>query len=199
MKYISIFLLWLLIRVPVVKDIVLIVNAYAWRGDTSFVERMAPLSNWFSRFGFRLSISAVVTFMLYGQSLESFVSGYVPWFSSVADVFFRPTEHREIGYELTISIFPNLLGFGLGVYALIFSLPGANNDQRPKRNLLNADMGYPLLIMVLAIVVSVFAKIFDGRCSLAETSFFIFFYCLLLVLELISLIFMSAASYINNN
>lgn len=197
MRHIYVFLLWILIKIPVVKDIVLIVNAYAWRGDILFVDRIAPPTHWLSRFGFRLSLSAIVTFLFYGQSFAQWICGYIPWFSSVVDKIITPIPHCEIGYELTLSIFPNLLGFGLGVYALIFSLPGAMNNQKIKTNLLNADMGYPLLMMVLAIILAVFAKIFDGQHHLAGASFFAFLYCLLLLLELISLIFMSAASVIN--
>lgn len=173
MRYIYVFLLWILIKIPVVKDIALIVNAYAWRGDILFVDRIAPPIQWVSRFGFRLSLSALVTFLFYGQSFAQWICGHIPWFSSVADKVIIPIQHSEIGYELTISIFPNLLGFGLGVYALIFSLPGAMNNQKIKTNLLNADMGYPLLMMVLAIIIAVFAKIFDGQHQLAGASFFL--------------------------
>lgn len=198
MKNISIFLLAILIKIPIIKDLTLVINAYAWKGETNFVERIAPPLNWISRFGFRITISAIVTFILYGHDCAIKIVEHAPLLKPISNYIISQATHPELGYELTISIFPNLLGFGLGVYALIFSLPGATNNPKKQRNLLNADMGYPLLMMVITIVVAVFAKILDGKYHLAGVSFFMFFYCLLLVLELISLIFMSAASVINS-
>jgi len=179
-----------LIKIPVIKDILLVFNAYLWRGDTMFVSRFAPLSSCFSRLWARLGLALFTTFIFYGYD-------FIPRLN----FFLIPISEPSIGYDLVLSIFPNLLGFGLGVYALIFSLPGLldrkNSKNTQSSNLLNADMGYPLLMMVIAILVSLIAKACDGNFYLADVSFFLLIYGTLLLLELISLIFMGAAKAIN--
>lgn len=179
-----------LIKIPVIKDILLVFNAYLWRGDTMFVSRFAPPLFWISRLWARLGLALCITFVFYGND-------FIPCFNF--DLI--PISKPETGYDLVLSIFPNLLGFGLGVYALIFSLPGLVDRKditdTKSSNLLNADMGYPLLIMVIAILVSLIAKACDGKFFLAGASFFLLIYGILLLLELISLIFMGAAKAIN--
>jgi hypothetical protein len=121
--------------------------------------------------------------------------------------------------DMLTSIFPNLLGFGIGVYALIFALPesffkslrgeqGTEGNETNKTtfsesvsgtppNMINADMAYPLVVMAIAIAYGAFVQFFMtiGRFYV---SVWLLAYCFALMLELISLIYVSAYKSISD-
>jgi len=105
---------------------------------------------------------------------------------------------------LIISIFPNLLGFGIGVYALIFSLSAVfikqlqqhlettkDNGTRPIGSalMLNADMAYPLLVMALSLGIAVLQGIYAQLQWLTILSWVALWYSLLMALEILAVLF----------
>lgn len=102
------------------------------------------------------------------------------------------------------SILPNLLGFGIGVYALIFGLhkvllrelqdaykprPG---DKRPPTGsalILNAEMAVPLLVLALTIVLGLIQQIWSESMPLQATTWFALWLSLTFTVELICTLF----------
>jgi uncharacterized membrane protein len=153
----------LLAQIPLLGDVLRIFNAYAYRGDTNAEKRFASLWLWLSAFWLQVGLSLVATLFCMPQ----LTNRYVP-------------ENFRLCYAvdtapglLATSILPNLLGFGIGIYALIFGLhkvllrelqenykdvPGTK--PRPGSALiLNAEMAVPLLVLALTIVVGVIQQV----------------------------------------
>ncbi|WP_162788024.1 hypothetical protein [Chromobacterium haemolyticum] len=93
-------------------------------------------------------------------------------------VFLFPNAVVQSSYlkllDLLISVVPNLLGFGIGVYALIFIFP-SGLDERLKGEgysleRLSVDMAFPLVFMML----SIFIAVMIGYFSLAGYGVFVF-------------------------
>lgn len=110
---------------------------------------------------------------------------------------------NNIGGEI-ISIFPNLLGFGIGVYALVFGLSTdfikdiqeeiCKNklDGRSSTKtilVLNAEMAYPLLVIALTIVAGVISKSLHGNEIVEFCTFILFWYALIMIFELLITLF----------
>lgn len=198
------FLYSALIRVPILGDVVLIVNGYAYEGEHSALVRFAPLTYWLRRIAIKLALSGLVAGWIAGKLTCGF--------NKLPDPATKFT-------DMLISIFPNLLGFGIGVYALIFALPesffkslrgeqkdthsGGKQDSssqtniRTPPNMINADMAYPLIAIALSIAYGAFAQFFMTIWAF-YISAWLLAYCFILMLELISLIYVSAYKSISD-
>ncbi|WP_412023089.1 hypothetical protein [Burkholderia cepacia] len=198
------FLYSLLTRVPVLGDIVLIVNGYAYEGEHSALARFAPPTYWLRRIVPKLALSGL----------------FAAWITCKLTLHFSKLPEPATKFtDMLIGIFPNLLGFGIGVYALIFALPesffkslrgeretgsqatvpagstGANPGIPP--NMINADMAYPLIVIALSIAYGAFVQFFMSIWSFF-VSVWLLAYCFVLMLELISLIYVSAYKSISD-
>lgn len=194
----------LLLRVPVVGDVLAIVNGYAYEGRHEALIRFAPLKYWVRRIGPKLFASGVLSVWITSRLTERFSM--------------LPSSSAKLA-EMVVGIFPNLLGFGIGVYALIFALPDSflSSLRRPSggtvrhateesssgvgskipSNMINADMAYPLIVMVCAIAYCAFAQV----CMTIwryYVSIWLLLYCFVLIIELINLIYMSAYKSISD-
>jgi hypothetical protein len=71
------------------------------------------------------------------------------------DLLYLEALHRIDAAGLVNSVFPSLLGFGIGVFALIFVLPGELMSSLDKRraksgigsSMMISDMAYPLVYL----------------------------------------------------
>jgi len=198
------FLYSILTRVPILGDVVLIVNGYAYEGEHSALIRFAPLLHWIRRIATKVALSGL----------------FAVWITSKLTCHFSKLPDPATKFtDMLIGIFPNLLGFGIGVYALIFALPESffrslrgdqNNESETDEqeyaaqeiekippNMINVDMAYPLVVMALSIAYGAFAQFF----MTIQTFYFsvwLLAYCFILMLELISLIYVSAYKSISN-
>lgn len=122
---------------------------------------------------------------------------WLPKFSQIKDPFDKPG-------ELIISIFPNLLGFGIGVYALVFALApkslqllqiqidqqlAAGTRKAGHALMLNSSLAYPLVIIALSLVPAIFQKLNPTSQSLIIFSWFVFWYGVVVLIELLGVLF----------
>ncbi|MCW3698098.1 MULTISPECIES: hypothetical protein [Burkholderiaceae] len=198
------FMYALLIRVPILGDVVLIVNGYAYEGKHDALVRFAPPLYWLRRIVPKLALSGL----------------FALWITCKLTSHFSALPKSATDFTgMLLSIFPNLLGFGIGVYALIFALPESffkslrgeretttqaveqprspqeNPDTPP--NMINADMAYPLIVIALSITFGAFIQFFMTMWSF-YVSIWLLSYCFVLMLELISLIYVSAYKSISD-
>lgn len=198
------FVYSLLIRMPILGDIVLIVNGYAYEGEHDALVRFAPPMHWVRRIVPKLVLSGVFAIWITCKLTSHF--------SKLPDPATKFT-------DMLTGIFPNLLGFGIGVYALIFALPEsffkslrgerettAQDDRQPSApqvnpetppNMINADMAYPLVMIALSIAFGAFVQFYMDIWSF-YVSVWLLSYCFVLMLELISLIYVSAYKSISD-
>ena len=136
-------------RVPFLGPIFLIANAYVSFGKAKHFSCIAPSNKWIERLGKGLISSFLISLTIMTIVL----------LSDIEISKFKPE-------EIVLSLFPNLLGFGIGVFALLFALPNdfLNNlieaNERLKDDaigpeMLPADMAYPLAIYCLSILITV--------------------------------------------
>ncbi|QNP59467.1 hypothetical protein [Paenacidovorax monticola] len=106
--------------------------------------------------------------------------------------------------SLVLSMFPNILGFGIGVYALVFALSAKFvvevQDTAEKQNAmsgtgkrtvlaLNSDMSYPLIVLIFALAIGVVQQIFPANEWLIVGCWWAFWYGLFVTLEVVSTLF----------
>lgn len=105
---------------------------------------------------------------------------------------------------VAVSIFPSIMGFGIGVYALVFAIPEqlvrkmdqvlamAIKSGRRKHGsvfVLNADLGFPLTVMVTALAVGVLQQAAPSVLWVLVLSWFLFWFALVSVVEIIGVLF----------
>lgn len=103
--------------------------------------------------------------------------------------------------ELNFSLFSSLLGFAIGIYALIFSIPDrlfVFLDEKQKQGgkisprMLNSDMAFPLIILALIILANLILIFFPENFYSMLANIFMLLYGMSMVFELIAVIFFSA-------
>lgn len=165
--------------IPIVGDVFRIANAYVYEGKVDNHVSIAPLSLWRDKIGKKLLYTLILTVIL---SIICWLFLDVNW--TAADAI--------------ISVFPSLLGFGIGVFALLFILPNRlyqlldkekeNGNIKFGHEILAVDMGYPLLVFAVILSWAGVNKFID----ISVFNFFskwLFFYGMSMVLELISFLF----------
>lgn len=182
-------------KVPVLGDSLRILNSYTYDGDTASDFNFAPWSFWIKKHWFSLLLVAALTMISTPPVCISEL------FDRYCSAITLPSVAPANGVgSLILSIFPNLLGFGMGVYALIFGL-SANfvkllQQQIQKQNeadaqskghalLLNADMAYPLLVIAITIGIGVVQQIYPSSDRLITISWIALWYSLLMAFEIL--------------
>ncbi len=184
----------LLSRIPLFGEVLRILNTYAYKGDPRADERFASIWLWFRAFWFPDLLSAVGASFCMPEMTNAYLSAgyYLPYEVSV-----------QPGVTAT-SILPNLLGFGIGAYALIFGLhklllrqlqdsykasPGDTKPPTGSALILNAEMAVPLLILALTIVVGLIQQLWPCIESLKAATWFAIWMSLIFTVELICTLF----------
>jgi len=184
----------LLTGMPFIGDVLRIFNAYAFRGDALASDRFASPWLWVTAFWVQCSISAVATVLC----MPALVNEWLPkGYCLQYEVDFQPG-------PAAVSILPNLLGFGIGIYALIFGLhklllrqlqdsytpqPGVTKRSPGSALILNAEMAVPLLVLALAIVIGLGQQVFSAPRWLQAMSWFSLWLSLTFTIELICTLF----------
>lgn len=180
-------------KIPLVGIVATIANAYVYGGDAKGLKRFAPLRLWFKAFWAELLVTWGLTVLSTGCCLRS----YLPVTPS-CDVV------KGSG-DLIITVFPSLIGFGIGVYALIFALSKSviaelqkTIEERRQKDpnltgsvlAINAEFAYPLLVLALATCIGVLAKLYPDSAKLIFLSWAAFWYGSIMVIELIHSLFL---------
>lgn len=180
--------------VPLLGEVLRIFNAYAYRGDERADRKFAPIWLWLTAFWLQITISVAGALLC----MPELTNEYLP-------VAQRLTYHVQISPgAMATSILPNLLGFGIGIYALIFGLHkillrelqasykrSANHDKQPPGSalILNAEMAVPLLVLTLTIAIGLVQQVVPSFMGLQFVSWFSLWLSLVFTLELILTLF----------
>lgn len=166
-------------KIPILRVVYRISNAYCYKGDMRFVMYTAPRHLWLSRIGKGVFISVFLSFL-----------------ASVLNIFWGNDLYDP--RKMVLGAFPSILGFGIGVFALLFALPKEFNQHLDslgtdaQAKMLPADMAYPLMIYAISILLCGFFTIFGNYFLIYFLSGFLFYYGILVTFDLLSSIFSTA-------
>jgi len=136
-------------RIPFIGSFLRLANAYACKGDPSYTTKFAPIKMWRERILPSFFWSAIIGLV---------ISYYVKCYG----------HHDFDAGQYMLAAIPSLLGFGIGVFALIFVLPATFlnllevSDTQTTVRELPANIGYPLMGMGACLFTSFILQIFDN-------------------------------------
>ncbi|WP_127803086.1 hypothetical protein [Hydrogenophaga sp. NH-16] len=174
----------LLLRLPGIGSFIEISSDYASEGAVEYFEKIAPARYWLKSLGWPILISILLA--------------AIPYPCGCMPISFKI---EAKAHDLALSLIPSLLGFGIGVYALIFGLSGdllkKLQDGYVKKELdsgvpaasamsINSAFAFPLVTMLVTIIVASIDKILSGIQLLSTATWFLTFFCLVLTYQLIA-------------
>ncbi|KIC83932.1 hypothetical protein [Pseudomonas sp. C5pp] len=190
----------LLVKIPILGVVIKIMNSYAYDGDFAADSRFAGIWAWIKAYFSGVLVSALLAALL-TPSIPNF---FLPYCMSL-----DYTVATSPG-DLATSILPNLLGFGIGVYALVFALDRSlvkglqETFQTSEKSsipgsalLLNAEMALPLIMLIAAIVTGVAQKTFPTEVWLVAGSWFAFWLSMYFILGLVNSLFMMGDAHLS--
>lgn len=165
--------------ITVIGSIIRVANAYAFSGDPEYTSKLAPWSKWYARV-----LKKVLRVFIFSCGLVFL--GYL---------YEQDPAVLNIDSQI-LGIFPDLLGFGIGVFALIFVLPSdfiheinAASRERSFAAIMAPDFAYPLMVMAAILVVSGVLSFLQDTWATTIIATFLLFYGLTVSIELVSSIF----------
>ncbi len=183
-------------KIPVIGTICYIANSYFFAGDARASKHFATPGMWIKALWIPVLISIFLTGMVLWPMIENYQKAGV--LSNVG-----LTEFARKPAALIFSVVPSLLGFGIGVYALIFALAEpivrqlhksietkkkAGTMKHGSVLLLNSDFAYPLIVLVGCITLAVFQS-GNPSVSLLILTWLAFWYSMIVVIEVIGVLF----------
>lgn len=186
-----------ILRVPVIKTIVFITNSYAYRGDENASVQFAGISLWVKAFFVPCLLSGLLTAFTLLPMILNFLSTCKFEISSLPEFSSKPG-------ALIVSVLPNLLGFGIGVYALLFSLGATfvkEFDSKIKelklqgkikhgsKLMLNSDVAFPITVLILCISISIFQQVFPSVLAILIAAWASFWYSIIMLIEIVGVLF----------
>lgn len=203
----------LLVRIPIVSTILKIINGYVFEGDPRAMDYFAPARLWVKTLLPPISVSLLITLWLlkdfyffpnwssyyfsFGGDFASTLQKIDPQAMTIRSPFDEPG-------NLILSVFPNLLGFGIGVYALIFALAPrslqflqehiSHQISTAKRKqgsvlILNSSLAYPLIVIAVSLLPGMFQKMYPSSQLLIACTWILFWYGIVVLIELIGILF----------
>jgi hypothetical protein len=116
-------------------------NAFAYSGHAAYTSKLAPWKLWnervFPAYYYAFGLGSIITYIVYLTDKNDFDPG-----------------------EYILGAIPDLLGFAIGVFALIFVLPSAflqfidNSKVKTSSIELPVNVGYPLIAMAMTLFLS---------------------------------------------
>lgn len=192
----------LLTKIPIFGIILTVFNSFAYDGDVKADDKFAGVIAWIKAYFFSFFICFIVAALMMPDLLNSLL----------------PCLHLSykvevIPGELATSILPNLLGFGIGVYALIFALDskfvqdlqsgfeGYNKENNKSGSvlLLNTEMALPLIVITATITIGIFQKIFIDFTYLKLACWFLLWLSIYFTLDLIGNLFLMGSAHLSGN
>jgi hypothetical protein len=184
----------ILIRIPLLGSLLEIVNSYVANGDFSADHGFAPFFYWVKSLWAEVFASIALVLLM--------VWPYCSLVENRLIILFPPDVFVRSPGSLSTSVLPNILGFGIGVYALIFALSSnfvkKFNDKVEEENKngdlasifsLNSSMAYPLLVIAFAILIGVVQQAYKDNNWLIFGSWFLFWYSIICTIVLIGSLF----------
>lgn len=189
-------------KVPIISTVLGILNAYAYRGDYSAGQEFAGIYAFVKILWRPFLISLLCTLGILSPWVHTYWSSGVTDFSLclLGDFASKPG-------ALSVGVIPSLLGFGIGVYALTFAIPEALVQMMDKRMaegveagdrkygsvlVLNADLGYPLVVLTISLAIGVFQQAYPTNAVFLFVCWFAFWYSVISMIEIIGVLFQLA-------
>ncbi|WP_285466951.1 hypothetical protein [Vibrio sp. D420a] len=173
----------LLSDIPVFGSVFAICNAYAHKGDQLGTVEIASFGQWWKRILRKAWYTLVFVSGLVLIAPEKICKS--PW----------------VPADTILGAFPSILGFGIGVYALMFIMPSdflTFLKERKERGakigpeIVPVDMGYPLMTYVLVMFIAAVNKFYPESYYFKFASLWALFYGLAITVELVSFLFVSS-------
>ncbi|WP_288492113.1 hypothetical protein [uncultured Pseudomonas sp.] len=180
-----------LTKIPFAGEILRILNIYAYNGDYEAEYKFAGLGLWLKCYFWNTFISLVAACLCMPQLMNDFL----------------PFNHR-FTYLISTSpgtiitgVLPSLLGFGIGVYALIFGLKANflgklqkhldSSKEKPSGStlILNVNFAVPLLCLTLSIAAGIIQTILPKSTTIELLSWTCLWMSLFYTIETIFAIF----------
>lgn len=186
-----------ILRIPVIGTFIYIINCFVYSGDEAAKVRPAPPSQWRKALLPQLTAAVVLMIATTWSVWRALIKWLTTHFVLLSDFSSRPG-------EIVHSIFPSLLGFGIGVYALLFALSpkfiqSLDTLLEKKRNtgeklngsvlMLNSDMAYPIVVLLGAIAIGAIQRAWPESLIIILVTWTFFWYGLIVTLELIGVLF----------
>lgn len=165
--------------IPVFGSVFAIANGYAFKGDYRSTVEVASLSQWWNR---------VFRKVWYTLVFVSFLVLTAP--KKICELQWVPA-------DTILGAFPSILGFGIGVYALMFIMPNdflsfLRTRTSMKPEIVPVDMGYPLIAYVIVMFIAAVNKFYPESYHFKLISIWALFYGLAMTVELIAFLFISS-------
>jgi hypothetical protein len=183
-------------RIPIVGTLVSIANTYAFRGDRRSTGEFAGPWKWIKVLFLPLLFSIGLAVLTIAPALKHLFACGELRLSDLSDFSQKPG-------ALAVSVIPNLLGFGIGVYALIFALASPivrdinkaieKSIAEGRRThgsflVINADLAYPLVVLVVTVAIATLQQTVIS-VALFSATWVLFWYSMLMILEVIGVLF----------
>ena len=185
-----------LLAIPVLGTIVGIANSYVYHGDDRASHQFAGLGKWIKSLGIPIGISVLLSSVTLWPAIIYYIETRRFCLINVTEFATKPG-------SVIVSVLPNLVGFGIGVYALVFSLKGiilrdlaemiSLRKARGSQDygavlMINADFAYPLLVLVITIAIGVLQQ---GNSSepFVVVAWVCFWYSMVISVEIIGVLF----------
>ncbi|WP_199102835.1 hypothetical protein [Aquitalea sp. ASV11] len=162
-------------KIPILNTILIILSLYASEGTPSSIAAGTKWQNYLSRLAPRILIALTISWISvrYSHNIKAEdVDGYV------------------------ISGYPSLIGFGIGVYALIFGMSRVFFTYLESIGIaspvayINGNMAFSLLILILCLLIAFISRLTGSPSLLFST--FIFLYGITAIIDLVLIIFIAA-------
>ncbi|MCT8176721.1 hypothetical protein [Variovorax sp. CY25R-8] len=183
-----------LVKIPILGSLLAITNAYVFNGDFASDRKFAPLLMWAKLLPCIIFSIGLTVLTIFAPCIA--IDNKFPQCGLGKDSFVSS------GGALSTAILPTILGFGIGVYALIFSLSKkfvrlfheksrmAQKDGRKISVLtINADIAYPLISIVFSILIGLIQQRFPTMLWLSALAWMSLWYSMLMTLEIIGTIY----------
>lgn len=180
----------LLRRIPFFGILFVIANHYANSGLLSERNTIAKFSLWNSRIGVEFFIIFVLSLFIVTFFQDGLYNAHV-------------NSNGLDPASVSLAIFPSILGFGIGVFVVVFALPnefisrlnkseGVGSKKNFGAAMLVVDMAYPLIIYCAVLFGSFLLKLFPIGFITQLISIFLLLYGMFMTFELVGVVFSTA-------
>lgn len=166
-------------KIPVIRVFVIVTNTYVLDGNINGIIFFAGWRNYFKKFWFRLGMP-----LMFSLGTRFLVAGDLQ----------NKIEHIN---TIALSILPNLVGFGIGAYAFIFSLSREYFSRLKETTgvpsgfaLVNVSFAFPLIVIIGWIVIFFMIDLFRFyHYWLSMTGFLV---CIIMLIDIVGAVFFMA-------
>lgn len=185
-----------LVSLPAFGTMLSIANSYAYNGDQRSKDSFAGFARYIRAFTLELLMAVALTAISVWPLVEKFAKCNKLNTQTLSEFALKPG-------ELIVSTLPSLLGFGIGLYALMFAvspkfisflessiteLKKSGKKSDGSSLAINASFAYPLMILLITLAAGSIQRIYPSPKILIAT-WILFWYSIIVILGMIGVIF----------